>query len=76
MLKFGQFQIAGKDFHNVYEVTETVDVNKICLSEGVVANKADTRYTIGYEVEPWKIIPLFIKTPKNCWSSGVSQYGV
>ena len=74
MLKFGQIQVASKDFHSTYEVTDNIDFDKITLSEGVVANKADTRYTIGYEKEPGKIIPLYIKTPKNCWSSGVSRY--
>ena len=29
---------------------------------------------IGYEVEPGQIVPMYIKTPKNCISSGVSQY--
>ena len=44
------------------------------MSEGVVANKHDTRYTVGYEVEPGKIVPLYVKTPKDCLSSGVCQY--
>jgi len=74
MLKFGQVSVASKDFHSTYEVTNNIDFDKITLCEGVVANKADTRYTIGYEKEPGKIIPLYIKTPKNCWSSGVSRY--
>ena len=39
-----------------------------------MANKHDTRYTIGYEVEPGKIVSLCIKTPKNCLSSGVTRY--
>ena len=71
---FGQVEIQSKDFNSVYEVTDTVDLEKIRVSEGVVANKHDTRYTVGYEVEPGRIIPLYIKTPKNCFSSGVSQY--
>jgi len=74
MLKFGQVSIASKDFHSVYQVTDSIDFDKITMSEGAVANKADTRYTIGYEVEPGKVVPLYIKTPKNCWSSGVSRY--
>ena len=44
------------------------------MSEGVVANKHDARFTIGYEVESGKIIPLCIKTPKDCLSSGVSRF--
>ena len=74
MYKFGQISILSKEFNSIYQVTDAIDVEKIRVSEGVVANKHDARYTIGYEVEPGKIIPLFIKTPKDCISPGVSQY--
>ncbi|WP_215897620.1 hypothetical protein, partial [Acinetobacter baumannii] len=74
MLKFGKVQVASKDFHSFYEVTNSIDFSRIRVSEGVVANKADTRYTIGYEKECGSIVPLYIKTPKNCRSSGVSRY--
>ena len=76
VFKFGQVEVASKDFHSTYQVTdiESIDLDKITVSEGVVVNKHDMRYTIGYEVEPGKIIPLYIKTPKNCLSSGVSRY--
>ena len=74
MLKFGQVCIANKDFHSTYQVTNDINFEKIVVSDAVVANKNDTRYSIGYETEPGKIIPLYIKTPKNCWSSGVSRY--
>ena len=49
MLKFGQFSLASKDFHSTYQVTDTIDLERIVISEGVVANKNDTRYTIGYK---------------------------
>lgn len=74
MYKFGQIEIASKEFNSVYQVTDTVDCEKIRLSEGVVTNKHDTRYTVGYEVEPGKIVPLYVKTPKDCLSLGVCQY--
>ena len=74
MYKFGQVEIASKEFNSAYKVTDTVDLEKIRLSEGVIANKHDTRYTIGYEIEVGDIIPLHVKTPKNCTSSGVSRY--
>ena len=73
MYKFGQIEIASKEFNSVYQIAKDVDVEKIRMSEGVVANKHDTQYTIGYEVETGKIVPLCIKTPKDCLSSGVSQ---
>ena len=74
MYKFGQIEIVSKEFNSVYQITNDVDCEKIRISEGVVANKHDTRYTIGYEVEPGKVVPLYIKTPKDCISSGVTQY--
>ena len=72
MYKFGQIEISSKEFNSVYQITNDVDLEKIRISEGVVANKHDTRYTI--EVEPGKIIPLYIKTPKDCLSSRVTRY--
>ena len=69
-----ELKIASKEFNSEYQITSTVNLNKIRLSEGVDTNKHDTRHTIGYEVEPGKIVSLYIKTPKDCVSSGVSQY--
>jgi len=74
MHKFGQIEIASKDFNSEYQLTDAIDFEKIRVSNGVVANKHDTRYTIGYEIEPGRIIPLYVKTPKDCVSTGVSQY--
>ena len=74
MYKFGQIKIESKKFNSVYEIADKIDLEKIRVSEGLVANKHDTRYTIGYEVELGKIIPLYMKTPKDCASSGVSRY--
>ena len=73
MFKFGQIEIASKEFNSVYHIANDVDCEKILESEGVVANKHDIRYTIGYEVEPGKVVPLYIKTPKCCLSSGVTR---
>ena len=36
-------------------------------------NGKDYRYIVGYQVDK-SLIPLFIKTPKNIFSYGVSQY--
>ena len=74
--QFDGISIASKDFHSKYQVTDifSIDLGKIVITKGISANKHDMRYIIGYKVEPGKIIPLFIKTPKNCWSSGVSRY--
>ena len=74
MYKFGQIEIESKKFNSKYQVQKDVDLEKIRISEGVVANKHDMRYTIGYERELGTIVPLYIKTPKDCLSSGVSRY--
>ena len=72
--KFGQIKISKKEFNGVYEVITDIELDKIRISEGNLANQHDTRYTIGYETEPGKVIPLYIKTPKKCHSSGCQQY--
>ena len=74
MYKFGQIEIESKKFNSVYQVQKDVDCEKIRISEGVVANKYDTRYTIGYETEPGVIVSLYVKTPKDCLSSGISRF--
>ena len=55
-------------------VITNVELDKIKISDKNVANKHDIRYTIGYEIESDKIIPFYIKTPKNCHSSGINRY--
>ena len=57
MFKFGQIEIASKEFNSQYQMTDPMDLEKIRVSEGFTANKHDTQYTIGYEIEPGKIIP-------------------
>ena len=74
MYKFGQIEISNEKFNSVYQVQNDVDCEKIRISEGIVANKHDTRYTIGYEVEDGVIVPLYIKTPKDCLSPGVTRF--
>ena len=75
--KFGQVRVASKDFHFKYQVSDiySIDLSKITISDGFTCyNKKDTRYVIGYEAEVGRVIPLYIKTPKNCSSSGVRRY--
>ena len=51
-----------------------IDVNKLVVSDKVPWNNGkDCCYTVGYQVDG-ALIPLFIKTPKNIFSYGVSQY--
>ena len=76
MLKFGQKEVTTKDFFGQREITDifTIDVNKVVVSDKVPCNNGkDCRYIVGYQVDGG-LIPLFIKTPKNIFSYGVSQY--
>ena len=75
--KFGQIEIASKDFCKQKQLTDifTIDVNKVVVSDKVSCNDGkDWRYIVAYQVHGETIIPLLIKTPKNIFSNGVSQY--
>ena len=76
MLKFGQKEVTTKDFYGQRQITDlfTTDVNKVVVSDKVSCkNGKDCRYIVGYQVNE-ALIPLFIKTPKDIFSYGVSQY--
>ena len=76
MLKFGLKEVTAKDFYGQRQITDifTTDVNKVVVSDKVSCNNGkDCRYIVGYQVNG-ALIPLFIKTPKNIFSYGVSQY--
>ena len=76
MLKFGQKGVTTKEFYGQRQITNTftIDVNKVVVSDKVSCNSGkDCRYVVGYQVDG-ALIPLFIKTPKNIFSYGVSQY--
>ena len=75
--KFGQTEVTSKDFHKQIQITDifTIDVNKVALSDKVSCNnRKDWWYIVGYQVDGETVIPMFIKTPKNTFSYGVSQY--
>ena len=75
-MKFGQKEVATQDFHGQRRIinTFTIDVNRVVVSDKVPCNNGkDCRYIVGYQVDGG-LIPLFIKTPKNIFSYGVSQY--
>ena len=51
-----------------------IDINKMMVSNKLPCNNGkDCRYIAGYQVDG-VLIPPFIKTPKNLFSYGVSQY--
>ena len=76
MLKFGQREVTTKDFYGQRQTTDlfTIDIGKVVVSDKVPYNNGkDCRYIIGYQ-DNEALMPLFIKTPKNTFSYGVSQY--
>ena len=76
MLKFGQKEVTTKDFYGQRQITDifTIDVSKLLVSDKVSCNNGkDSRYIVGYQADG-VLMPLFIRTPKNVFSYGVSQY--
>ena len=75
--KFGQKEIASEELKRQIQVTDItmIDINKIVLSDKVRCNNGKNLRTIeGYQVDGETVMPRFIKTPKNIFSYGVSQY--
>ena len=51
-----------------------IDINKVVVSDKVSCNNGkDCRFIVGYQVERGLVL-LFMKTTKNIFSYGVSQY--
>ena len=76
MLKFGQKEVATRDFYGQRQITDifTIDVNKVVASNKVSCSIGkDCCYIVGYQVDG-ALIPLSIKTAKNIFSYGVLQY--
>ena len=76
MLELGQKEVTTKDFYGQRQITNrfTIDVNRVVISKKVSCNnRKDCRYLVGYQVDGGLIL-LFIKTHKNIFSYGVSQY--
>ena len=76
MLKFGQKEGTTKDFYGQRQINYifTIDVNNVAISDKVSCNNGeDCHYIVGYQVDE-ALVPLFIKTPKNIVSYGMSQY--
>ena len=76
MLKFGQKEVTTKDFYGQRQITDifTIDVNKVVISDKVPCNNGnDCRYIAGCEVDG-ALIPPLIKTPRDIFGYGMSQY--
>ena len=75
-MKSGQKEVTTKDIYGQSQVTDifTIDVNRVVISDKVSYNNGNNcRYIVDYQVDGG-LVPLFIKTPKNIFSYGVSQY--
>ena len=76
MLKFGQKGVTTKVFYGQRQITDLflIDVNNVVVSDNVSCkNGKDCRYIVGYQVDG-VLMTLFIKTPNNIFSYGVTQY--
>ena len=76
MLKFGQKEVTTKYFYGQRQITDLfiIDINKVVVSDKVSCNNGkDCRFIVGYQVERGLVL-LFMKTTKNIFSYGVSQY--
>ena len=74
--KFNGLDINVKKFNSVYELTDiyNMDVDRLVVSAAVTCNKSDVRYIVGYKTEEGRALPLYVKSPENCYSNGVNQY--
>ena len=75
--KFGQIEVASIYSYKQSQITDIfkIDINKMVLSDKVPCNnEKDLKFIVGYQVGRKTMIPLSIKTPKNIFSYGVSQY--
>ena len=75
-MKFDQKDVTTKGFYKKRQITGlfTIDVNKMVVSDKASCNNGKyCRYIVGYQVDG-ALIPLFIKTTRNIFSHGVSQY--
>ena len=77
LFQIGQKEIVCKDFYKQKQVADIIRVivNKVVVSDKVSCNNRKSWwYIIGFQVDRETMIPLFIKTPKNIFSYGMSQY--
>ena len=76
MFKLGQKKVTDKECYSQKQITDifTIDINKVVVSDKVPCNNGKScHYIVSFPVDRG-LIPLFIKTPKNIFSYGVSQY--
>ena len=75
--KFVQIDVVSKGFYKQRQITVIlkIDANEVVLSDKAFWNNGkDWWYIAGYHVGGETFTLLFINTPKNMFSYGVSQY--
>ena len=68
MFKFGQIEVAFKDFYKQRQITDifTIDANKVVLSDKVACNNGkDWRYIVGYQVDGEQLYHCLSRHPKT-----------
>ena len=73
---FNGLDINVKKFNSVYELTDihTMDFDRLVVGAAITYNKSDVRSIVGYKTEEGTVIPLYVKSPENCYSNDVNQY--
>ena len=51
-----------------------MDFDRLIVRAAVTSSKSDVRYIVGYKTEDGWFIPLYVKSPGNCYSNGANQY--
>ena len=69
--KFGNKEIASRDFYMQKQVTDKFRIN---VSKVVAPDREDWWYTVSDQVDGERVMPVFINTLKNIFSYGVSKY--
>ena len=51
-----------------------MDFDRLVVNSTVASNKSDVRYIVGYKMDGGRVISLYVKSPANWYSNGVSQF--
>lgn len=65
-----------KRFNTVYKLTSISDSNlqRLVFSAPAIYDKSNERHTIRYKIVGDNVIPLYVKSPINYYSNGISWY--
>ena len=75
--KFGQIDVASNYFHKERQISDIfmINLNKaVVFYEVSCNNRKDWQHIVSHKEDEETTIALFINTPRNIFSHGVSQY--